>query len=311
MVLKVVFMGTSDFAVPSLAKLIDSRYQVLGIVTQPDRPKGRGEKLLSSPIKELALRHGLEIFQPVRIKDEAAIDILRNWEADLIVVASYGQILPAEILDLPLLGCINIHASLLPHYRGAAPIQRAIMAGDKVTGVTTMLMDPGLDTGDIILQKPVDIGEDMDHGVLEQELAAAGADLLIDTVAVLASGSFPRRKQDKHRSSYAPMLTREEEKIIWQDSAVNIRNRIRALSPQPAAYTTFRETRLKIFKSRLVDQESTGVAGLVLATTSQGFQVQTSQGTLEILEVQKQGKKRIASSDFLKGFALVPGDILS
>lgn len=311
MVLKVVFMGTSDFAVPSLAKLIDSHYQVLGVVTQPDRPKGRGEKLLSSPIKNLALKHGLEIFQPARIKDEAAIDTLREWDADLMVVASYGQILPAEILDSPLLGCINIHASLLPHYRGAAPIQRAIMAGDKVTGVTTMLMDAGLDTGDIILQKPVDIDEDIEHGELEKILAAAGADLLIDTIAVLASGSFPRRKQDNHRSSYAPRLTREEEKINWLDSAVNIRNLIRALSPQPSAYTSFRETRFKIFKTRLVSPDPVGVAGLVLAITPQGFQVQTGQGILEVLEVQRQGRKRIASSEFLKGFALMPGDILT
>ncbi|MFA7077388.1 MAG: methionyl-tRNA formyltransferase, partial [Syntrophomonas sp.] len=150
-----VFMGTSEFAVPSLAKLIDSPYQILGVVTQPDRPRGRGRKIVFSPIKELALQHGLEVFQPERIKDEAAIDMLRNWETDVIVVASYGQILPVEVLDLPRLGCINVHASLLPHYRGAAPIQRAIMAGDKTSGVTTMFMNEGLDTGDIILQKPV------------------------------------------------------------------------------------------------------------------------------------------------------------
>jgi methionyl-tRNA formyltransferase len=185
------------------------------------------------------------------------------------------------------------------------------MAGDKVTGVTTMLMDTGLDTGDIILQKPVDIDEDMDHGELEALLAGAGADLLIDTVAVLASGSFPRRKQDNHRSSYAPMLTREEEKIDWQDTAINIRNRIRALSPQPAAYTSFRENRFKIFKGRLVNQEAAGVSGMVMAITPQGFQVQTGQGILEVLEVQKQGKKRIASSELLKGFALAAGDILA
>jgi methionyl-tRNA formyltransferase len=311
MVLKVVFMGTSDFAVPSLAKLVDSHYKIMGVVTQPDRPKGRGKKLLPSPIKELALQHGLEILQPERIKEDDPIEVLRNWDADLIIVVSYGQILPPEILDLPLLGCINVHASLLPHYRGAAPIQRAIMAGDEITGVTTMSMDVGLDTGDIILQKPVNIDQDMDHGALQEVLAAAGADLLIDTLAVLASGSFPRRKQDNHRSSYAPMLTREEEKIDWQDSAISIRNRIRALSPQPAAYTSFGESRFKIFRSQVVDQAAVGVAGLVMAVTPQGFQVQTGQGILEVLEVQKQGKKRIASSEFLKGFALVPGDILT
>jgi len=308
--LKVVFMGTSDFAVPSLAKLIDSQHEILGVVTQPDRPKGRGNKVLYSPVKELALQRNLEIYQPARIRDESAVDMLRNWEADLIVVASYGQILPAEILDLPRLGCINVHASMLPHYRGAAPIQRAIMAGDKVSGVTTMFMNAGLDTGDIILQKPVEIDEDMDHGELETTLAREGSDLLIDTMAVLASGSNPRRKQDDHRSSYAPMLKREDEKIDWNKEAALIRNQIRALSPQPAAYTSYNSSRFKIFKCRLVNSEATGPAGQVIQITKDGFEVQTGQGILEILEVQREGKKRISCSEFLKGFELVPGDTL-
>jgi len=308
--LKVVFMGTSDFAVPSLAKLIDSQHEILGVVTQPDRPQGRGNKVLFSPIKELAVEHSLEIYQPLRIKDEAAVDMLRNWEADLIVVASYGQILPVDILDLPRLGCINVHASLLPHYRGAAPIQRAIMAGDKVSGVTTMFMNAGLDTGDIIMQKPVTIHQDMDHGELESVLAQEGADLLIDTMAVLASGSNPRKKQDDNRKSYAPMLKREEEKINWNEEATAIRNRIRALSPRPAAYTSFNGSRFKIYKSRLVNRETTGLAGQITQVTKDGFEVQTGQGILEILEVQREGKKRIACHEFLKGFELVPGDTL-
>lgn len=308
--MKVVFMGTSDFAVPSLAKLIDSQNKILGVVTQPDRPKGRGNKVLFSPVKELAMEHNLEIYQPPRIKDESAIDMLRNWEADIIVVASYGQILPAEILDMPRLGCINVHASLLPHYRGAAPIQRAIMAGDKVTGVTTMFMNAGLDTGDIILQKPVEIDDDMDHGDLETVLAREGSDLLIDTMAVLASGSNPRKKQDNHRSSYAPMLKREEERIDWNENASVIRNVIRALSPQPAAFTSFNDSRFKIFKCRLVNSETKGLAGRVTQITKEGFEVQTGQGILEILQVQREGKKRIPCHEFLKGFQLIPGDIL-
>lgn len=308
--MKVVFMGTSDFAVPSLAKLIDSQHEILGVVTQPDRPQGRGNKVLFSPVKELAVQHNLEIYQPSKIKDESAVDMLRNWESDLIVVASYGQILPAEILDLPRLGCINVHASLLPHYRGAAPIQRAIMAGDKVSGVTTMFMNTGLDTGDIILQKPVKISDDMDHGELENVLAHEGADLLIDTMAVLASGSNPRRKQDDHRSSYAPMMTRDDEKIDWNKEAIAIKNLIRALSPQPAAYTSFNDSRFKIYKSRVVDKEATGQPGQITRITQDGFEVQTGQGILEILEVKREGKKRIACREFLKGFELVPGDTL-
>jgi len=311
MVLKIVFMGTSDFAVPSMAKLIDSQHDIIGVVTQPDRPRGRGKKVMASPIKELAQEHSIEVFQPIRIKNEDAVDKVRCWEADLIVVVSYGQIIPVEILDSPRLGCVNVHASLLPHYRGAAPIQRALMAGDKVSGVTTMFMNEGLDTGDIILQMPVDIDEDMDGGELENVLAQVGSDLLIDTIAILASGSCPRRKQDNHRSSYASMLTREEEQINWSDNAVTIKNRIRALSPQPAAFASFGGERFKIYRCCLADKEGGGVPGQVVSISQDGFQVQTGEGTLEILEVQRQGRKRISCAEFLKGFELSPGDILT
>jgi methionyl-tRNA formyltransferase len=309
--LKIVFMGTSNFAIPSMAKIIDSQHEIVGVVTQPDRPRGRGKKVMSSPVKDLALEHNLDIFQPARIRDENSIDTLRNWDADIIVVVSYGQIIPAEILDSPRLGCINVHASLLPHYRGAAPIQRAIMAGDTVSGVTTMFMNEGLDTGDIILQMPVDIDEDMDKGELECILAQVGADLLIDTIAILASGSCPRRKQDNHRSSYASMLSREDEEIDWKDSAIKIRNQVRALSPNPATFTYINGQKVKIFKCRLVSEESSGVAGQVTGFSKEGFWVQTGSGILEITEVQKEGKKRISCSDFLKGFELALGDILS
>ncbi len=309
--MKVVFMGTSDFAVPSLAKLIEHGYSIIGVVTQPDRPRGRGNKVTFSPVKELAEKESLEIYQPLRIRDDEAIDMLRSWEPDVIVVVAYGQILPEDILDLPRLGCINVHASLLPHYRGAAPIQRAIMAGDRTTGITTMFMNAGLDTGDIILQTPIDIGEDMDFGEVHDRLAAVGADLLLDTMAVLASGSSPHRKQDHHRSSYAPMITREEEKIDWKDEALSIKNKIRALSPQPAAYTSLHGQRFKVFKSRVINLDNEGPFGAITAITQDGFGVQTGRGVLEILEVQKEGKKRISSREFIKGFNLIPGDILS
>ncbi len=308
--MKIVFMGTSDFAVPSMAKIIDSKYEIVGVVTQPDRPKGRGNKVMSSPIKDLALKHNIEVFQPTRIRDDDAIDMLRSYDADIIVVVSYGQIIPPEILDSPRLGCINVHASLLPHYRGAAPIQRAIMAGDKVSGVTTMFMNEGLDTGDIILQMPVDIDEDMNYGELKYILAQVGADLLLDTIAVLASGSCPRRKQDNHRSSYAKMLTRQDEKIDWNDGAIKIRNRIRALCPYPAAFTSFNDYKFKVFDCRLVNDIETGVAGQVTELTKDGFKVQTGQGILEITDVQKEGKRRLPCSDFLKGFELAPGNVL-
>lgn len=309
--MKLVFMGTSDFAVPSLARLIEHPYSIAGVVTQPDRPRGRGKKVTYSPVKELALKHGLEVFQPNRIGDTDSIDVLREWEPDVIVVVAYGQILPLEILDLPRLGCINVHGSLLPHYRGAAPIQRAIMAGDKVTGVTTMFMNTGLDTGDIILQTPIEISTEMDFGQVHNLLAQAGADLLLDTMAVLISGSNPRRKQDDHRSSYAPRITREEEKIDWKQNAPTIRNKIRALSPQTGAHTSLRDQRFKIFRSQLIDQDYSAQPGEIVDITADGFVVQTGQGTLEILEVQKEGKKRISSREFMKGFNLEPGEVLS
>lgn len=308
--MKVVYMGTSEFAVPALQRLIDSKHEILAVITQPDKPGGRGKKLMPSPVKKLAVDSNLSLFQPINIKDSAAIDVVRGWSADIIVVVSYGQILPREIVEFPRLGCINVHASLLPRHRGAAPIQRALMMGDSSTGVTTMLMDEGLDTGDIILQVPVEIAEQMDHGQLETVLAEKGAELLIDTLAIIESGSIPRRKQDDNKANYASMLRRRDELINWQKDAKSIHNQIRALSPNPAAYTSFDGSRFKIFASRIVEGKSTGLAGQVIEISSKGFVVQTIQGSLEILEVQKEGKKRMPCRQFLQGFKLQTGNIL-
>lgn len=309
--MKIVFMGTSDFAVPTLAKIIDSKHQLIAVITQPDRPKGRGKKLIPSPVKELALSHDLTVYQPLRIKAEEAIANIRSWDIDFIVVVSYGQIIPQEILEYPRLGCINVHASVLPRYRGAAPIQRAIMEGEESSGITTMLMDKGLDTGDIILQIEIPIDKDMDHGKYEQVLASAGADLLIDTLAQIESGSFPRRQQDSSMATYAHMLGREDEEIKWQNEASKIHNQIRALSPRPAAYTSFQGKNMKIFSSQvLASNASRGEIGQIVAINPTGLLVQTGSNLLEIREVQLEGKKRMACSDFLKGFRLVSGDIL-
>lgn len=308
--MKIVFMGTSEFSVPSLQKILEADHEIIGVITQPDRPRGRGQKLIPSPIKEYALKHGLEIYQPERIRDEAAIDYVRSWDPDLVVVVSYGQIIPQEILDFPKLGCINVHASLLPRYRGAAPIQRAIMAGEHVSGVTTMAMDKGLDTGDIIMQLPVKIGADMDYGIYSEVLATAGADLLIDTLAVIKSGSYPRRKQDSAKATYAHMIGREEERIKWQKPAMTIYNQIRALSPQPAAYTSFGDNRFKIFSARVVDANTSAAPGAIVEINPTGILVQCANGMLEIRELQLAGKKRMPSSEFLKGFKLKTGDVL-
>lgn len=308
--MKIVFMGTSTFSVPSLQKIIETQHEVLGVITQPDRPKGRGQKLIPSPVKEIAQQYNLPLYQPERIRDEEAIDYIRNWDPDLMVVVSYGQIIPVELLEYPRLGCINVHASLLPRYRGAAPIQRAIMAGERLSGITTMAMDKGLDTGDIILQLPVEIPDEMDHGAYEEVLANAGADLLIETLAVIRSGSFPRRKQDSSKATYAHMLKREEERIDWQQPALNIHNQIRAFSPKPAAYTSYNNKRFKIFSTHLVDCNAGGAAGQIMEVTSQGLKVQCALGMLDIRELQLEGKKRMPCSEFLKGFKLTVGDVL-
>lgn len=308
--MKIIYMGTSEFAVPSLIKLIKSGHKLIEVISQPDRPKGRGKKILPTPVKQVALDYNLPVYQPAKIKHPDAINHICSLDVDCIVVASYGQIIPAEILNFPQFGCINVHASLLPEFRGAAPIQRAIMAGKEVTGITTMYMDEGLDTGDIIMQKGISILDDMDHGSLESALAESGADLLLDTLRALENGSAVRVSQDNSKASYAQMITKDDEIINWSHSAVAIHNTIRALCPRPGAYTTIDGNKIKIFNSRVVNTNGNGVVGQIDSLTSEGFVVQTGEGLLEILEIQKAGKKRMSSSDFMKGFKLEPGTLI-
>lgn len=308
--MKIIFMGTSEFAVSSLAKLIESGHDVIEVVSQPDKPKGRGKKIIPTPVKTAALNHDIPVYQPLKIKNAEAVTHIHSLKPDVIVVVSYGQIIPPAILDYPRFGCINVHASLLPEFRGAAPVQRALMEGRKVTGVTTMYMDEGLDTGDIIMQNQFTLSEDIDHGQLEAILSEKGADLLIDTLKSLENGSVVRIPQDNEESTYAGMITREDEYINWDDTAVSLHNRIRALCPRPGAYTTIDGMKLKIFKSRVVNTNGNGVIGQVDRLSNEGFVVQTGKGLLEVMEIQKEGKKRMSSRDFLKGFKLEPGIVL-
>lgn len=308
--MRIVFMGTSEFAVPSLIKLLQDGHEIAGVVTQPDRPKGRGNKLTASPVKETAMNYNLPLFQPENIKAPAAIEFISNWQPELIIVAAYGQIIPPALLQLPVRGCINVHGSLLPEYRGAAPIQRALMNGEKKTGVTTMFMDEGLDTGDILLQQEVPIGNDTTFGQLHDQLAAAGAMLLITTIDKFDTGVLTGRRQDEAASTYAAMITKADELINWQDNAQNIFNQIRALNPQPGASTLLEGKTLKIFKCRITKMPEPGAPGEIMAVLPAGFIVQTGDGALEILEVQKAGKKRIAAGEFLKGSSLPKGMVL-
>lgn len=308
--MNLIFMGTSEFAVPSL-EILSKHFKVAAVITQPDRPKGRGHRVEPTPVKLAAQQLDLPIYQFNRIKETVAIDTIMGLRPDLIVVVSYGQLIPASVLEIPPRGCINVHASLLPRYRGAAPIQRAIMAGEKTTGITTMLMDEGLDTGDIILQTVVDVPTDLSYGALQRKLAYTGAELLLRTIEEVQAGTAQYHAQDDSQATYAAMIHAQDELINWTDSAWVIHNKIRALDPQPGSYTTFGGTKLKIFASRVLEQESDlSMAGAFIAATQEGFLVQTGQGCLEILEVQREGKKRMSARDFIKGNKLKSGDLL-
>lgn len=299
-------MGTAQFAVASLKALIASGHTVRGVVSQPDKPSGRRRRLSVSPVKEETLSHKLNLIQPASIKSYDALEQIRAWQPDLIVVAAYGQIIPISILGLPPCGCINVHGSLLPRYRGAAPIQRAIMAGETRTGVTTMYMDEGVDTGDMILQEAITIDERADYGELVGQLAQVGADLLLKTIDLIGLGTAPREKQDPSRATYAPPLKPADEQIHWDMKAVDIHNQIRALSPQPGAFTSWQGRKLKIFKSRVASLSGKDVPGLVEASNT-GLAVCTGQGRLELLEVQREGRKRMPIRDFLTGQRIASG----
>jgi methionyl-tRNA formyltransferase len=309
--LRVVFMGTPDFAVPCLDTLVREEYNVVAVVTQPDRPKGRGQKLAESPVKQSAIAYGLPVLQPNKVKDLEFQKELFLLNPDIIVVVAFGQLLPQRILDLPPLGCVNVHASILPMYRGAAPIHWSIIKGDKVTGVTTMYMDIGMDTGDMILKEEVSIAEVDTMGDVHNKLKSIGAKVLSETMRLIASKKAPRIAQDKERATYASMLTRELEGINWQDSAAAIHNLVRGLNPWPGAYCSYQGKNLKAWKARIYQMDDVATKpGRIATITADGFVVETGQGMLEILEVQPASKRRMSANDFICGYGLSVGDIL-
>lgn len=308
-------MGTPEFAAVSLKALLESRHEVVGVVTQPDRPKGRGQKVAFSPVKELALKHNLPVLQPVDLKEPEFLKTLASWEADLIVVVAFGRLLSASILNLPPLGCINLHASLLPRYRGATPIQRAIINGEKETGVTTMYMTEKLDAGDIILQERVAIHPEMTAGELHDVLAALGAHLLVRTTDLIEAGQAPRIPQEEARASYAPPIRPEEEEINWEEKAERIVNLIRGMNPIPGAYTWRKGQRLKIYRARIVEEGDKeggkAVPGEVVAILPrQGFIVQAGEGQVLVTEVQPPGKRLMTAAEYLRGYSLKVGERL-
>ncbi|MDN5348360.1 MAG: methionyl-tRNA formyltransferase [Clostridia bacterium] len=309
--MRLAFMGTPEFAVVALKALLEAGEDIIGVVTQPDRPKGRGKQLTPPPVKQVALAAGLEVIQPASLKEKWVMDKLHNWRPEAIVVVAYGRLLPGEVLELPPRGCINLHASLLPRYRGAAPIQRAIMQGEPETGVTTMYVAPALDSGDIILQERVPIGPEDTAGELHDRLAVVGADLLVETLKLIASGRAPRRPQDEAQATYAPPLRPEEEIIDWSREATVVVNHIRGLSPWPGAYTLRAGERLKIYRARLFTGDGCGAPGEVLAVLpEEGFVVQAGAGRVLVTEVQPPGKKPMPASAYLRGYRLKPGEVL-
>jgi methionyl-tRNA formyltransferase len=299
---RVLFMGTPDFAVSSLEALLKDGYNVVGVVTQPDRPVGRKQVLTPPPVKEAALRHGLPVLQPEKIKQEEALEQVLALEPDLIVTAAYGQILPKRLLDAPRYGCINVHASLLPKYRGGAPIHKAIVEGEKETGVTIMYMVEALDAGDMLSKVVVPIEERDSVGTLHDKLAVAGAKLLSETLPKLLAGELEAKPQDHAKATFAPNLKRADERIDWTRSAEQIYNQVRGLHPWPVAFTTLDG---KVWKVWWVEKQSvTGTAGepgTIVAREEDGLVVACGEGTVKITELQPEGKKRMSAYDFLRG----------
>ncbi len=302
--MKIVFMGTPDFAATVLEALLASTHEVTAVITQPDKQKGRGKEVQCPPVKECALAHGIPVYQPVRIKAPEAVAHLRTLEADIFVVAAFGQILSKEILDMPQHGCICVHASLLPKYRGAAPIQWAILDGEQETGVTIMQMNEGIDTGDMILKAVVPITEDETGDSLHDKLAVAGAALCTDVLDMMERGEVQATVQDSGEATYAKMLTKEMGHIRFSKSAIEIERLIRGLNSWPSAYTYLNGKTLKIWKARVVEGAATGEPGTVSAVSKKTIVVNTGDGLLELLEVQLEGKKRMDTACFLLGYPM-------
>jgi len=307
---KLVFMGTPSFAAASLRALLEHGHRVAAVFTQPDRPAGRGQVARSSAVKELAQERGLVVEQPEKLRDPAVVERLRALDPEAIVVAAYGKILPKPLLEVPVRGAINVHASLLPRYRGAAPIQRAILAGDTQTGITIMQMNERMDAGDILLQEVVPIHEDDTADTLGVRLSAVGARLLVDTLDALTRGDVVRREQDERAATLAPMVRKEEGAIDWRRGAAEIARSVRAFSPWPGAYTKLAGRSMKIHRATALVAAANAIPGTVLSADGDRFEIATGEGLLALLEVQLEGKRRLAAREFLAGNSVRSGDRL-
>lgn len=311
--MKVIFMGTPDFAVGTLEALIEAGHEVVLAVTQPDKPKGRGKEMQFTPVKECALKHDIPVFQPRRVREAECIEELRKYNADIMVVVAFGQILPKEILEMCTYGCVNVHASLLPKYRGSAPIQWAIIDGEEVTGVTTMQMDEGLDTGDMLLKTEIPVEPKETGGSLFDKLAQAGAELCVETLEALQNGTVTPIPQGETTTAYAKMLDKQLGDINWNKTAVEIERLIRGLTPWPSAYTNWNEKVMKIWDAEVSDidvEMEDAKPGTIVKVEKDAFYVQTGEGLLKVCELQIPGKKRMDAGAFLRGYQVKVGEEL-
>ena len=308
--MKVIFMGTPDFSVGTLEALVAAGHEVVLAVTQPDKPKGRGKEMQFTPVKECALKYNIPVYQPRRVREPECIEELRKYEAHIMVVVAFGQILPKEILEMTEYGCVNVHASLLPKYRGAAPIQWSIIDGEEVTGVTSMQMNEGLDTGDMLLKVEIPIEEKETGGSLHDKLAEAGAKLCVETLEGLQAGAITPIPQGETTTSYAKMLDKQLGNIDWGKSAIEIERLIRGLSPWPSAYTNWNDKVMKIWDAVCVSMDSDAKPGTIIQVTRDSFLVQTGDGVLEVRELQIPGKKRMDAGAFLRGYQVKEGEML-
>lgn len=313
--MKIVFMGTPDFASVALEAIVKAGHEVAAAVTQPDKPKGRGKEMQMPPVKECALKYGIPVLQPIKVREAEEVARLASFGADIFVVAAFGQILPEEILKMPKFGCVNIHASLLPKYRGAAPIQWAILNGEKETGITIMQMDKGLDTGDILMKRAVPIGERETGESLFDKLSEVGAQLIVEALPKIEKGELKAQKQNEEEASYVGMLKKSMGLIFWEKDAASIDRLVRGLNSWPSAYTYYRKKSLKIWECEAIPEEkghggTENVAGRIEKVEKDAFYVRTGKGLLKVIQVQLEGKKRMWVKDFLLGYPLEAGDML-
>lgn len=309
--MKIIFMGTPDFSVGTFEALIEAGHEIVLAVTQPDKPKGRGEKVQYPPVKEAALKRQIPVFQPKRVRAPECIEELRKYDADIMVVIAFGQILPKEILEMTPYGCVNVHASLLPKYRGAAPIQWAVINGERVSGVTTMQMDEGLDTGDMLMKTEIVLDEKETGGSLHDKLAGAGAELCVQTLEALKDGTVVREPQQESTTEYARMLDKGMGRIDWSKDAKSIECLIRGLNPWPSAYTEWNGKTMKIWEADVADIDEGREPGTVIRVEKDGFCVQTGSGSLKVRSLQIPGKKRMDAGAFLRGYQVDAGTVLS